>query len=309
MFAVPKNVATEVFARVPDHLRKTGQVCEFNNVQFSGHQADCFLEGPSFDRAGNLYCVDIPWGRVFRVTSQGDFSTVVEYDGWPNGLKFAPDGRAFVADYRHGIMVLDVSTGRIEPWCTHYRLERFKGVNDLVFASNGDLYFTDQGQSGLHDPSGRVFRIRHGSQDPELLLGGIPSPNGLVMNLDETRLFVAVTRANAIWRLPLVGNGVSKVGVFIQMSGGHAGPDGLALDTRGQLAVAHAGMGAVWIFSEMGEPLYRVNSCAGHLTTNVAFGGPDGRHLYITESQTGTILRAEVETPGRPMYSHTPLPS
>ncbi|MES3000046.1 MAG: SMP-30/gluconolactonase/LRE family protein [Pseudomonadota bacterium] len=302
MFPPPEDIATEVFARVPDALRKPKGPSEFIRVQFSGHHADSFLEGPVFDRAGNLYVVDIPWGRIFRVTPAGEFSVAAEYDGWPNGLKFHPDGRLFVADYKNGILSVDVETGSVEPVCTHYRLERFHGINDLTFASNGDLYFTDQGQSGLHDASGRVFRVRTG-QEPELLLGNIPSPNGLVLNLEETKLYVAVTRANAVWRLPFVDGGVSKVGVFLQLSGGHAGPDGIALDAAGGLAVAHAGLGAVWIFSERGEPLYRVRSCMGHLTTNIAFGGKDGKTLFITESQSGTILTARVPTAGRPTHA------
>ena len=90
--------------------------------------------------------------------------------------------------------------------CSRANLERFKAVNDLFFASNGDLYFTDQGLTGLHDPTGRVFRVRAGGQI-DCLLDNIPSPNGLVLDPSETILYVAVTRANAIWRVPLMRDG------------------------------------------------------------------------------------------------------
>ena len=63
-------------------------------------------------------------------------------------------------------------------------------------------------------------------------------------------------------------------------------------------------LGVVWLFSPRGEPLYRIESCAGVLPTNCAYGGPDGKTLYITESQSGTILCAQQPTPGRVMYSH-----
>jgi gluconolactonase len=184
------------------------------------------------------------------------------------------------------------------------RREGFKGTNDLVFASNGDLYFTDQGQTGLQDASGRVFRLRHDGE-VDCLMDNIPSPNGLVLSRDEKTLLVAVTRANQIWRLPLHPDGTtSKVGAFITLSGGLAGPDGLALDDAGGLAVAHCGLGAVWLFDRLGEPQHRIASCEGLSTTNVAFGGADGRSLFITESDTGTVLQAQVPVPGRPMYSH-----
>jgi len=67
--------------------------------------------------------------------------------------------------------------------------------------------------------------------------------------------------------------------------------------------VAHVGLGAVWLFSNRGEPLLRINSPLGALTTNVAFGGPDRKTLYITESESGSILRAPMPTAGRVMYS------
>jgi gluconolactonase len=149
-----------------------------------------------------------------------------------------------------------------------------------------------------------VFRVRADGQ-VSCLLDNIPSPNGLVMNRDESILYVAVTRGNCIWRLPFTRNGdIVKVGLFVQMSGG-GGPDGLALDEQGRLLVAHVGMGSVWVFDQHGEPVYRIKSCAGMATTNVAFGGPDNKTLYITESESATILKAVLDVPGKRMYSHT----
>ena len=104
---------------------------------------------------------------------------------------------------------------------------------------------------------------------------------------------------------PFMPDGTTaKVGLFVQLSGGSGGPDGLALDAQGRLAIAHVGMGSVWIVDQLGEPVYRVRSCTGLHTTNVAFGGPDGRSLFITESASGCILRAELDVPGKPMFSH-----
>ena len=86
---------------------------------------------------------------------------MIEYDGWPNGLKIATDGRILVADYMHGIMELDAKAGRMRPVLTSRNSESFSGCNDLHIAANGDIYFTDQGQTGLHDPTGRVYRLSH----------------------------------------------------------------------------------------------------------------------------------------------------
>lgn len=305
MFAVPPDIKTEVFARLPDRYRVSSGHSRWVDIQRNGAPTGSFLEGPSFDKAGNLYVVDVPWGRIFRVSPAGEFNLVAEYEGEPNGLKIHRDGRIFVADYCHGIMNLDPASGKVTPFLDRAELDRFKGVNDLVFADNGDLYFTDQGLTGLHDPTGRLYRLSAKDGRLEAVLQGIPSPNGLVLNLDDSAVFVNVTRDNAVWRVPMMANGKAfKVGAFIRLSGG-GGPDGLAIDEAGNLAVAHLGLGSVWLFNPMGEPIARIRSCAGPLTTNVAYGGADRRTLYITESESGQILTAKLDVPGRRMFSHS----
>ena len=304
LFNPPKIVPTTVFARLPEELKSAGPDNDWVAHQPLGTPAGSLLEGPSFDREGNLWCVDIQNGRVFKVTRDGVFHLIAQYDGWPNGLKFHRDGRVFIADYKRGIMLLDPVNGKVTPFLIEAGGAPFKGVNDLFFASNGDLYFTDQGLTGLHDPTGRLFRMTPQGK-LACLLDNIPSPNGLVMNHDESQIFLAVTRANCVWRVPFVRDGtIAKVGLYVQLSGG-GGPDGLALDDAGGLIVAHVAMGSVWTFNAMGEPAYRIMSCMGTYTTNVAFGWPDRKTLYITESTSGTILKAELDVPGKLMYSHT----
>ena len=304
MYPAPQTVDSRVFARIPDQFRIKGRTNRWIDVQRGTAATDSFLEGPSFDRDGNLFVVDVAWGRIFRISPAGEVELFLEYDGEPNGLKIHADGRIFVTDYRHGIMVIDPRTRDVKPYLERSALDRFKGVNDLVFASNGDLYFTDQGLTGLHDPTGALYCLRSNGR-LDKLLANIPSPNGLVLNLAENIVYVNVTRGNCVWRVPLLPDGTPyKVGVFIQLSGGLGGPDGLAIDSQGGLAIAHVGMGTVWLFSALGEPTLRIRSVAGLATTNVAYGGADGRTLYITESDSGSILCADVAVPGRTMYSH-----
>ena len=100
LYAQPKDVETEIFARVPEKFRRTGRRPSWGEANIPGRDIDCFLEGPSFDREGNLYLVNIPYGEIFKVTTDGNFSIVAEYDGWPNGLKVDRDGNLIVADYR-----------------------------------------------------------------------------------------------------------------------------------------------------------------------------------------------------------------
>lgn len=305
LYPPPQERTTEVFTRLPEKFWRNGD-SDWVRANKPGQKVASFLEGPSFDRAGNLYVTDIPYGRIFRISPQGEWELVVEYDGWPNGLKIHGDGRIFIADYKRGILVLDPLSKRIEPFLTHRRSEGFKGVNDLFFDHEGRLYFTDQGQTGMHDPSGRVFRYDLESQRLDCLLDNGPSPNGLVMDLHEQALLVAMTRGNSIWRLPIQSDGTtSKVGVFTAMAGGVSGADGIALDDQGNLFVCDAGNGCVWGFDRHAVPLYRLRSCTeGRTLTNLAFGGEGNRHLFVTDSSTGHILKIAMEHPGKPMFSH-----
>jgi gluconolactonase len=301
LFDPPKPIETRVFATYPKQWHNAHDDNDWVRTQPPGAHHTSLLEGPVFDRDGNFWCVDIPNGRILRVSKSGEFSIATEYDGWPNGLKFHRDGRLFIADAKHGIMVMDPVNGRVEPYLVRANLERFKALNDLFFASNGDLYFTDQGLTGLHDPVGRLFRLRPDGR-LDCLVDTIPSPNGLVANLDETIMFVAVTRANAVWRVPLLKDGTTaKVGNFIQLSGG-GGPDGLALDSKGRLVIAHVGLGSVWVFDHLGVPVYRIKSCAGTHTTNMAFGGPNGTTLFIMEAGSAQVLTAELDVAGKPTF-------
>lgn len=291
-FAPPPRLAATLFTRLPDRFRKP-RATEWARWNRGGREIDSFLEGPCMDAEGQLYVTDIPFGRIFRITPGGAWELVAEYDGWPNGMKLAPDGGLVITDYKRGLLRLDPRSGAITPLLESARSEGFKGVNDLAFGADGSLFFTDQGQTGLHDPTGRVYRLRPDGR-LDLLIGTVPSPNGIVVAPDLSHVLVAVTRANQVWRLPLQADGaVTKAGIFLHLHGGPGGPDGLAWAPDGQLLVAHTGIGTVWRVNARAEPTLAITSCAGASTTNLCLRGQD---LFVTESETGSVLRARLES-------------
>jgi gluconolactonase len=302
MFAPPQVIETRLVARLPEKFHIKGRISgRYDDRKF-------YLEGPAISRDGTLFFTDVPWGRIFRLEPDGEISLFLEYEGEPNGMKIHKDGRMFIADNANGILYIDPISKKVSNYVLRVANERLMGPNDLTFASNGDLYFTDQGSSDLQTPNGRVIRVRNDGRS-EIIVTGIPSPNGLVLSPDEKILYVAVTKANNVWKVPLeiqtgsaTTHRVGRTGVFVYLSGG-GGPDGMAVDEAGNVVVAHSGFGAAWVFSRLGEPLYRINTCAGLSIANVVYGGPDRKTLFIIESSTGSVLSAQMPVAGKMMYA------
>jgi len=308
-FSPPQVIEARVFTRLPDSFRnrRRSEWCDANKP---GHEIDSFLEGPSFDRAGNLFVTDIPYGRIFRISPALEWTLAAEYDGWPNGMALHRDGSLWITDYRRGLLRHSREGGNPETILGHRNSESFKGVNDLTFDFDGNCYFTDQGQTGLHDPSGRVYRLSpsplgegRGEGRLEILISGIPSPNGVALDTTGKVIFVAVTRANQVWRGPLLADGsVTKVGAFRTFFGA-SGPDGMAVDVENRLVVAHASLAGAFVLNARGEVTHFVKSPSGSTVTNVAYR-PGTSKLVMTESETGTILEADLPAPGAPLFSH-----
>jgi len=293
-FAPPKELPTRVLTRMPDRFRRLERT-EWADANRAGEPVDCFLEGPCYDAQGRLYVVDIPYGRIFRIEAE-DWTLVAEYPGWPNGLKVQPDGDLLAADYRHGLVRIDPHSGTTRAVLQTVMSESFKGLNDLTPHRDESVLFTDQGQTGLQDPTGRVWRLHKDGRLDRLINTG-PSPNGLVLNTAQTHLYVAMTRSCEVWRFLLRPDSVvAKAQCFARVPAGLAGPDGLAMDSADRLYVSNPGHGCVWVIDPHGVPLYRIQSSTGRMTTNCALT-PDERGLVITESETGTILIAEVPSP------------
>jgi gluconolactonase len=292
----------ELFSSMPEKYRQTGVRSHWADVNQGGRLADSFLEGPVVDEQGNLFVTDIPFGRVFRIDPQGQWDLVAQWDGEPNGMKFLITGQLLVTDYKNGLVVLDVASGQVRPYLERRNSERFKGVNDLVFDAKGNLYFTDQGQTGLHDPTGRVYRLAPDGR-LDMLLSNVPSPNGIVLSNDERFLFVAATRGNCVWRMPLLADGsVSKAGQFFT-SYGPSGPDGLAQDESGRLLVANPGLAYVWVLGPRAEPEEVLTGPRGASVTNLAFGGPERKTLFCTDSTHGHVLKADMAVAGAQLYT------
>lgn len=290
----PRPIAPKPLSRLPDALRRP-RPSAWADANRGGAAVGSFLEGPCFGPGGALHVTDIPHGRVFRV-SGATWDVVAEYEGWPNGLA-ARGGELLVADYRHGLLTLDPGTGAMAPLLETVLSEGFRGLNDVIVASDGAVLFTDQGQTGLQDPTGRVWRLHPSGRLDRLIANG-PSPNGLALNRAGTHLMVAMTRSCEVWRFALRADAVvGKANLFFRAPAGTSGPDGLAVDPHDRLLVCNPGHGQVWLVDPHGVPTHRIDCTPfGRMPTNVALA-PDGRTAVITESDSATLLAAELPPP------------
>jgi len=254
-----------------------------------------FPEGPAFDTEGNLYLVSMGNGDILRVTPDGGVSLLANTGGAPNGLAFGPDGLLYVAEARHRAILRVDRAGTIAILLMEAEGEPFRAPNDLCFDPRGGFYFTDPGSSSAHTPVGRVFYCPPGGPARQVA-GGLCFPNGLALTADAKALYVVNELAQTMVRFDVQDDGtLGPKQDFAPIRRGGIGGDGMALDAEGNLYVANYGLGAVDVISPAGD-LLDCLPAGGARPTNVAFGGPDMRDLYITECETGAVyvLRAEV---------------
>lgn len=293
-FGALKTIKAEPFAQLPAEFHYTGEPTDWVRVTRPGQRLHSFLESPCFDEQGRLWLVDVPYGRIFAIGRDGKWALMHAYDGEPHAIRPVGVGAYLVTDYRRGLLRYREGNQAFEVVCAGVNSEAFRGLSDLVIAPNGDAWFTDPGRSSLSDPTGRLFRWRRNTEKLDLVLANVPYPNGVAVSPDGRFVYLAATRANAVWRLladapdPVF----PMVGTFIQLSGG-LGPDGLAVDAAGRIAVAQGQAGRAYLFNAVGDAVAVIHTPGGLWTTACMFGEND-RALFIVEAQAGTVYRAEV---------------
>lgn len=278
---------------LPESMLLNGERSTWGERRWGDPYIGAFLEGPVMTSAGSLLTVDIAYGRILEWSDDG-VTEVLRYEGEPNGLALGEDGLLWIADARRGLLRSEIWGSDPAPEEVLTRLDDvpLHGLNDLVIDSDGSLLVTDQGNTGLNDPTGRVIRV-DAEGGFEVLVGNAPSPNGIALEPDGRSLLVAMTRDNAIWRGVFTQDRcLVRVGRFIQMSGG-VGPDGIAVSPGGTVYVARLGLGRIDMFDRRGIALGWLDTPGGDLPTNVSLDH-ERSMIYVTEAQTSSILVADI---------------
>jgi gluconolactonase len=309
--AFPFTIVGSSFAQAPRQLGTVERLSpEFDSLVRPGAQmeilADGFewSEGPVWVKDGEyLLFSDIPRNRIVKWKEGRGTSIFMEPSGYTGSTPFTggePGTNGLTLDSRNRLVMCqhgDRRVTRLEPngdktiLAERYEGKRLNSPNDLVYRSNGDLYFTDPpyGLPKQYDDPAReldfcgVYRI---STDGHLTLltKDMTRPNGIGFSPDEKILYVAQSDPKAaVWMaFPVQDDGTLGPGrVFYDATesvGQRKGlPDGMAVDARGNLWAT--GPGGVLVFSPQGKLLGRLNT--GEATANCTFG-ENGRTLFIT---------------------------
>lgn len=273
-----------------------------------------FTEGPVWLREDSrLVFSDLGGNAIYEWSESGGASAIVEpyYDGdtegrgdlyASNGLTRDSEGRLVVGDHGRRQVTRIEEDGSLTALADNYQGSRLNSPNDVVYRSDGWLYFTDppyglegQDESPLKELDfNGIYRLSPGGE-LELLNQEQSRPNGIAFSPDENTLYVAnCDGQNAVWMAYEVGaDGLSNARVLADATDaeGAGCPDGLKVDDQGNLFAT--GPGGVWVISPDGTHLGTISPT--EIPANVGWG-EDGRTLYMT-ARTG-LYRIRLITGG-----------
>jgi gluconolactonase len=276
-----------------------------------------WTEGPVWTREGTLLFAEIPANSIIQWSPAKGAVVFMHPSGYKgsdpykgpepgsNGMTLDADGRVSVAGHA-GRTVWRMESvdpkAQITILADSYQGKKLNSPNDLVYKSDGSLYFTDppyglQTQSDA-DPQKElqvngVYRIPGARQHKpgatpdrdrlQLVIKDLARPNGLAFSPDEKFLYVAESGKRQWFRYRVQPDGsLSDGALFLDASTDPAegGPDGLRVDKEGN--IYGSGPGGVWIISPQGKHIGTIK--VPERVSNVAWGDTDGKTLYITAS-------------------------
>lgn len=233
-------------------------------------------EGPRMDKAGNLYVVNYQKdGTVGVVRPGGKAEIFVELPAGStaNSIQFNSKGELLLADFTgHNVLKIDPLTKKVSVFCHD---DRFNQPNDLCISRADVLYASDPNWA---KGTGQLWKITPDAK-AVLLDGAMGTSNGIELSPDERTLYVNESVQRNIWAYDVTVEGVANKRLFASF--GDGGLDGMKCDRKGNLYVTRWGNGRVAVFSPQGK-LIREIATKGKKTSNLTFGGKDGKTVFVT---------------------------
>lgn len=257
------------------------------------------IEGPAVDADGNLYVVNYGrQGTIGKVTTGNTRSQL--FAELPSGsigvsIRIGRDRRMYVADYKkHNVFVFEPgdATPRV-----HFHSDSFNQPNDMALARDGTIYASDPNWRGRR---GQVWRIMPaagaGNGTMVVTERKLTTTNGIDLSPDERTLYVAESEGREIWAYRIDGARLTAPRLVRRFS--DFSLDGIRTDIDGRIYVARILKGTIEVLTADGKTVREVALNAKE-PTNLAFGGPDGKTVYVTQRQGGFIETFRADRPGR----------
>jgi gluconolactonase len=283
-----------------------------------------FLEGPAVDAAGNVFFSDIAGNRIHKMDPKGTVTIFRADSGRTNGNCFDAQGRLISCEGseqgagRRRMVRTDMNTGSITVLTEMYDGKRYNSPNDVCVDAQGRIWFTDPlysaDRSSMEMDVEGVYRIDlDGKVTRVLTQKDVDRPNGIAITADAKTLYVIDSHPKVggnrkIWAFAVQPDGSLKDRRLVYDFAKGRGGDGMKLDVQGNIWVA-AGINqprgnagetldvpaGVYVISPEGKLLGRI-PIPEDVITNLAFGGPDRKTLYVTAGKT--LYRFSVNVAG-----------
>ena len=251
------------------------------------------IEGPACDRSGNIYAVNFGrQGTIGKVTPDGagDIFATLPEGSIGNGIRFDKDGMMLVADYaEHNILRIDPATKQVTKLAHNPKMNQ---PNDLAIGPDGTLWASDPNWA---ESTGQIWRIdRNGATTR--VAADMGTTNGIEVSPDGTTLYVNESVQRNIWAFTITDQKQLQ-GKRLFRKFDDFGFDGQRCDVHGNLYVTRYGKGTVVKLSPQGRLLQEIR-LPGTRPSNLCFGGPDGRTVYVTEVDSMRLIQFRVDQPG-----------
>lgn len=251
------------------------------------------IEGPAVSSTGILYVVNFArQGTIGQVSPNGNASLFVELPAGSigNGIRFDSKGNMLIADYtKHNVLKINMLTKEISVFAHNPKLSQ---PNDIAIDNKDRLYASDP---NWKEGTGRIWRIDRDGRFT--MLDSMGTTNGIEVSPDNKSLYVNESVQRKVWKYDLNEKGeINNKRLIHEFP--DFGMDGMRCDADGNLYISRHGKGTVAKLSPSGKLIKEI-SLQGKLPSNVAFGGKDGRTMYVTLQDKGNIESFRVDSPGR----------
>ena len=251
------------------------------------------IEGPACDKHGNVFAVNFAKQQTIgKVTPDGKTEVYITLPGnsTGNGIVFDRKGFMYIADYvGHNIRKVDPATRAIT---VHAHNDKMNQPNDLAIADDGTLYASDP---NWNKGTGQLWRIDTDGKTTRLA-ENMGTTNGIDLSPDGTTLYVNESAQRNIWAFTIAAD-KSLTDKRLLKKFPDFGLDGMRVDFDGNLYVTRHGKGTVVVVTPKGEVIREID-VLGKMPSNLCFGGPDGKTVYVTEVEHARLVSFRVDRPG-----------